>query len=223
MAKCSLCGSEARGAFCDACGAPVAVGPNDSRLTAQPAPSRSSAIPLLSDGDPATVPPLPEPPALPKKRPGTVAIVGGATIALVAIVVLVGVVLGQRGGSGGSVEAVPAQTSSTATWAATVESSEAPAAASEQGWSRESSSSDPYAAAWPSDMVAECSTDVAVNEVTSCPFALNVASGLGANESGSVSAYSPATGQWYDMSCTVISLRMTQCTGGRNAVVFIRQ
>jgi hypothetical protein len=66
-----------------------------------------------------------------------------------------------------------------------------------------------------------CGGALAANENTTCGFAENVENayyseiGSGA---GTVSAYSPTTGQYYDMYCTAGSPH--ECTGGNNAAVY---
>jgi hypothetical protein len=66
------------------------------------------------------------------------------------------------------------------------------------------------------------STTVAVNPTTSCPFALNVAAAIPADASGSftVTANSPATNKDYQMAC--LRGTYTVCTGGVNALVYVK-
>lgn len=72
----------------------------------------------------------------------------------------------------------------------------------------------------------QCSDSVAVNSSTSCPFATNVESAFRASGTTSgaveVSADSPVTHRNYTMSCTVATGSVTTCTGGNNAVVYLR-
>lgn len=75
---------------------------------------------------------------------------------------------------------------------------------------------------WPPAGAKECSPAIAVNEVTSCPFAANVADAYRQHGVGTVRAYSPVTELWYDMSCTTGADRVVKCTGGNNAAVYIR-
>lgn len=67
-----------------------------------------------------------------------------------------------------------------------------------------------------------CGGGIAVNSVTTCPFAANVASAyfeeIGSG-SGSVVAYSPRTGETYVMHCTGYP---HECTGGNNAAVYFQ-
>ncbi len=61
---------------------------------------------------------------------------------------------------------------------------------------------------------------ISVNSVTSCPFAENVESAWeSSGGSSSVTAYSPATGLTYTMSCTASGTGYEVCTGGNNAYV----
>ncbi|RLP08264.1 hypothetical protein [Propionibacterium australiense] len=80
------------------------------------------------------------------------------------------------------------------------------------------------ALAWPVG-ATECSPPVAAgNEQTSCQFALNVASAWERSPKGqteTIQAHSPVTGQDYTMTCASIS-GYTTCSGGNDAVVYIR-
>jgi hypothetical protein len=63
---------------------------------------------------------------------------------------------------------------------------------------------------------------ISVNSVTSCAFAENVESAWnssGDSGSGTVTAYSPVTGQTYTMYCTPSGTGYEVCTGGNNAYV----
>lgn len=228
MATCSLCGRGASGAFCAACGAPVSPGQRDPG-PADPREDRWSVTvpsPTVPPADPGPVP-TPSPPGgpqQPKKRPGALLVVGGAVVALVAVVALLAMLIGQRSGS---VAAQPAPATSRAFVAADSGTS-APTSSSTRTWSDSSSdaassSAGTDASGLTGDAVTDCSPGIQVNETTSCPFALNVADALGTSLSGTVTAYSPTTEQWYDMTCTAIAWDMTTCTGGRNAVVHIRR
>lgn len=79
------------------------------------------------------------------------------------------------------------------------------------------------AAAWPPAGASLCSSSLAVNDATSCSFAANVASAYYAKGAGVVQAYSPVTQQWYDMTCQAVTANVVRCTGGTNAVVYVRQ
>jgi hypothetical protein len=63
---------------------------------------------------------------------------------------------------------------------------------------------------------------VAVNSTTSCGFALNVAAAIPAGATGSftVTANSPATNKDYQMAC--VRGTYTVCTGGVNALVYVK-
>jgi hypothetical protein len=59
---------------------------------------------------------------------------------------------------------------------------------------------------------------ISVNSVTSCPFAENVESAWeSSGDASSVTAYSPATGLTYTMSCNASGTGYEVCTGGNNA------
>ena len=65
-----------------------------------------------------------------------------------------------------------------------------------------------------------CTPNVAVNSVTSCPFAMNVVESIQV-EGLVFDAWSPTTQQWYSMSCVDYG-DAVECTGGNNArVVYI--
>ena len=80
---------------------------------------------------------------------------------------------------------------------------------------------------WPPSGATEvCTSDIAVNEVTTCGFASNVESGyrqLGSNGGTVYGVYSPTTNLEYTMVCTNESSTLAVCTGGNNAVVYIRR
>jgi hypothetical protein len=61
---------------------------------------------------------------------------------------------------------------------------------------------------------------ISVNSVTSCPFAENVESAWeSSGDASSVTAFSPATGLTYTMSCTASGTGYEVCSGGNNAYV----
>jgi hypothetical protein len=61
---------------------------------------------------------------------------------------------------------------------------------------------------------------ISVNSVTSCPFAENVESAWeSSGDASSVTAFSPATGLTYTMSCTASGTAYEVCTGGNGAYV----
>ena len=72
----------------------------------------------------------------------------------------------------------------------------------------------------------QCSDSVAVNSSTSCQFALNVETAFKASSASGgtvqVTATSPVTNKTYSMSCVVATGSVTTCTGGNNAVVYLR-
>jgi hypothetical protein len=66
------------------------------------------------------------------------------------------------------------------------------------------------------------SSTVAVNSTTSCEFATNVVAAIPAGASGTfvVKAISPVTQKEYEMTC--VKGTYTVCSGGTNAVVFVK-
>lgn len=69
--------------------------------------------------------------------------------------------------------------------------------------------------------VSSCGAGVQVGPNTSCAFAMNVAGEYGSNPgAGSISAYSPVTGEYYSLSCRAWS-GGTVCTGGNDAAVYL--
>jgi actin-like ATPase involved in cell morphogenesis len=75
----------------------------------------------------------------------------------------------------------------------------------------------------PAGAVASCGGNLFVGPNTSCPFAQNVQQAYSQSGGGNtnVTAFSPATGQTYTMSCTAGSgSTATVCTGGDNASVY---
>src|SRR3984957_4573307 len=61
---------------------------------------------------------------------------------------------------------------------------------------------------------------ISVNSVTSCPFAENVESAWeSSGDASSVTAFSPATGLTYTMSCTASGTGYEVCSGGNGAYV----
>lgn len=75
----------------------------------------------------------------------------------------------------------------------------------------------------PSGATATCGSTIAVNSVTSCEFAENVADAYWSNGTGTVYAYSPVTNVEYKMYCQLSQASVVVCTGGKNAVVYIQQ
>lgn len=81
-------------------------------------------------------------------------------------------------------------------------------------------------AVWPPDGGTNCpnSDSVAVNSVTSCQFGFNVADAYyEAGQPGTITAYSPITNKWYDMTCDLVQASVVLCTGGSDAAVWVRQ
>ncbi|MGV8849491.1 MAG: hypothetical protein ACOH16_08095 [Propionibacteriaceae bacterium] len=70
--------------------------------------------------------------------------------------------------------------------------------------------------------LCQASTTVAVNSTTSCEFATIVAAAIPSGASGTfvVTATSPVTQKEYEMTC--VKGTYTVCTGGNNAMVFVK-
>ena len=67
-----------------------------------------------------------------------------------------------------------------------------------------------------------CTGGVQANSATSCEFAMNVSGEYGSNPgSTSIRAFSPATGQFYNLTCSGWSGGGTVCRGGNGAAVFL--
>lgn len=71
------------------------------------------------------------------------------------------------------------------------------------------------------DSVCQSTPKIVAVGPTSCPFALNVASKMESGASSPFMAYSPATGQSYLMSCSIVRHGSVTCTGGDGAEVDI--
>jgi eukaryotic-like serine/threonine-protein kinase len=164
------------------------------------------------------VAPLPPAPAQRSRRNGT----RGVIILLVLLVVaaIIGGVLWFSGGgaptAGGSPSAKRSASASTSAPASTAAS-----AAAQTGSLPPSA---PPSDAFPPQGATLCSgsTTVAVNATTSCEFADKVAAAIPPGSSGSftVTANSPVTQKDYQMTCVRGSY--TVCSGGVNAVVYVK-
>ncbi len=71
------------------------------------------------------------------------------------------------------------------------------------------------------DEVCESVPRVVAVGPTSCPFAINVANRMMSGSGTSFSAYSPATGDSYWMTCSIEHHGSTTCRGGDGAEVEI--
>lgn len=74
----------------------------------------------------------------------------------------------------------------------------------------------------PTGATKSCSSSIMVNDFTSCPFADNVFSEFDRHGDGEIEVYSPTTEKNYTMSCST-SDGVAICTGGNNAVVWIKR
>ncbi len=142
-------------------------------------------------------------------------------LGVLVLILLMGVVLWFTGGGtpNGSTPASSKPASSSA--------SSAKASGSASGSSSATAPKTPTgtpADAFPPAGSALCqgSTSVAVNSTTSCEFANNVAAAIPPSASGTfvVTATSPVTNKAYEMTC--VKGTYTVCTGGNNAMVFVK-
>lgn len=218
MVKCSLCGREARGSFCEGCGAPVGPSLSLPGASASAGDSRVST-PQVRDAGGAGSSHASQP-STGNRSHLFIGVAGGVAAVLVAGMGLALFFVTREHPSAAepttSASAAPAQGAAAAT-ERSVLSGPRP---------RITASAQPTATVlgpWPPAGTTECSPGIAVNANTSCPFALNVASGYGVYRGGSMDIYSPTTEKRYEMWCLQMDDGMAECTGGDNAAVYIRQ
>jgi serine/threonine protein kinase len=200
----------------------VATGPAAKGLAEEAAPTRKLPKPALAPtvtGRPALPPrreprpasPPPPPPRQPSPAPShgssstrTAAIIGGAVV-IAAGLLAAAVVIAGKGDSGSSTNTVPVSQTGSA----------------HSGTGSTTPSPKPQQPTTPAESeLTQCSTDVSVGEVTSCPFGINVANAYRkSGGSGTVHAYSPVTGIEYTMRCA--GTAPVICTGGKGASVYI--
>lgn len=77
--------------------------------------------------------------------------------------------------------------------------------------------------AWPPAGASLCDNYVAVNDVTSCSFAYEVAGTYYTYGPGNYDVWSPVTGNYHNMTCGAQSANVVHCYGGTNAAVWFRQ
>ena len=203
----------------------VATGPAAKGLAEETAPTRKLPKPGLAPTvsgrpalpprrDPRPTPASPPPPRQPGPEPShgssstrTAAIIGGAVVIAAGLLAAAVVIAGQSD-SGSSPSTVP------------VSQTGSPRAKSGATGQSTTKSTPPQPTAPPESELTQCSTDVSVGEVTSCPFGINVANAYReSGGSGTVRAYSPVTHIEYTMSCT--GTAPVICTGGKGASVYI--
>ena len=149
-------------------------------------------------------------------------IAGAASAAVITVVAAAGC-------SGGTitVKEVPAAATTPAARAATPAPAAAKTAAGQPAPTVTQAAPAPAASApdAPAGASQDCGSPadqggISVNAVTSCPFAENVESAWeSSGDASSVTAFSPATGLTYTMSCTASGTGYEVCTGGNNAYV----
>lgn len=206
----------------DALGSQIADSPALPLLSAPPAP-------VLAEIEPASVAPeagasesvAPDPasgapPQLrPSRTPALVGVIAGLLIVLAGLVIFV--VWNER--------AEPVTQPTPTTPDLTTEAAPpTPAPSPSEELSSDPPTTSAPPSAWPPAGTTLCrDTNIAVNEVTSCEFATNVA--IAYEESGgarTIEAYSPVTEQWYDMTCQQQPRDIVRCAGGNNAQVYLR-
>lgn len=74
---------------------------------------------------------------------------------------------------------------------------------------------------WPPAGATLCDQWLAVNSSTSCSFAYQMIGNY--QGPGTYTVWSPVTNQNYRMTCSAATANVIKCTGGNNAVVWIRQ
>ncbi len=163
------------------------------------------------------VPPAPRPPAVEhvaasagavqhrSRTPLLLGVIAGLAVLVIALIVFVVFnganrtdTAGSGAGSAGATSATPSQAGQSSASAMT----------------------------WPPTGALACPDrdSVAVNPATTCQFAYNVSDAyIERGSPGVVSAYSPVTGNWYDMSCDLAQASIVVCTGGNDAKVYLRQ
>jgi serine/threonine-protein kinase len=144
---------------------------------------------------------------------------------LLGVLVLIAVMGGILWFSGGGTPngSSGATTSKSASGAASSAKGSGSAAGSASATAPKTPTGTPADAFPPADStLCQGSTTVAVNSTTSCEFANNVVAAIPASASGTfvVTATSPVTQKAYEMIC--VKGTYTVCTGGVNAMVFVK-
>lgn len=153
-------------------------------------------------------------------NPVLIGIAAGLGIIIVALAVfLVVLILGGHNKSGAETNAAQPQSQPTST----VTVSPAPTVTVQQQPTQTQHVSGGQIPWPPNGATATCGSTVAVNNVTSCDFAQNVADAYRSSGTGAVYAYSPVTNVEYKMNCQLSQASVVVCTGGKNAVVYIQQ
>lgn len=140
--------------------------------------------------------------------------VGTAAVSVLAVVLFYGAILGLITGAQSAADTAP-------TTYQTYQDPQVEAEDPETGAATEDSageSSTPQAT-FPSG-TKQCTSQIGVNEVTSCAFAKKVADAYWTSGGSEVRAYSPVTKKWYTMSCGPED-GVTVCRGGKDAAVYL--
>ena len=222
---CPSCGAtvEPSAAYCGACGADL-LGPSTDQ-------SRLAAVASDAGRAPAVAPPAPTGQSQRRRWPAVMALVlAGLAVAATALVVTRGVPWSDTADQTTDDDALAAEvTEPTGTPTTVPDPTPASPSATPQATPDTAPTPSPDGPPTPVAIPAgftSCGTGtdgvrVFGNEVTSCPFALNVADAWTQAPDSLVlfEVPSPVTGQTYDMRCS--GTEPVRCTGGNNAAVLI--
>lgn len=141
---------------------------------------------------------------------------------LAALLLIVFSWLGGGFGPGSGGVGVVTRTSDAPTSAA--QTSAAPASPTSPVSPAPSTPTTSVAASFPAS-ATNCGGNVAANSMTSCQFAAQVSAAYraaGSPAAATLVVTSPVTGRSYSMACTAASAGLVTCSGGNNAVVYLR-
>lgn len=197
-----------------------------------PPPPRHEEPETPADEEPAPVYPPPPPSAAPEPPAGNRRWIIGGIVGVVAVLLIAGgAFLLLSGGDDADTASGPTQSLDSVLNGETDSGTTDGGFFPDEGTGSDSTSTEPNVQSQnpkpkpkppvqrASDLGTSCGGGVAVNSVTTCPFAKNVAAEYRASNSSSVSAYSPARDQYYDMTCTPGPPAV--CRGGDDAAVYV--
>lgn len=171
-------------------------------------------------------PPLPyQPQPQPQRSAANPVLIGVATglgiIFVALVVVLIVVFVGNNkektdAAAQKAPEATPAATS-------TVTVSPAPTVTVTRAPNQTENVEPAHQTPWPpANATTLCDSRIAVNSVTSCEFAQMVADAVWDYGPNTYNVYSPVTDRMYDMNCRIYQGNIYICTGGNNALVYVK-